>query len=199
MQKNSQAKELNRELEKGAVIAFETDTVWGIGVLPTSETGVDSIYEIKNRDREKPLILMSNDIKNLLPYVNSLPSNALRIAEKYFPGAVTLVVKKSDLTKDYITNSKDTVGIRVPNHKGFQDLCMLIEGGVLATTSANISNQKTSVCRADVENSIGKDLYKIYGEDTACEGVASTVVYVGEDNSVKVLRQGSINIEDCIQ
>ena len=189
---------LNKALKKGKVIGFETDTVWGIGALPTSEKGIDNIYEIKNRDRSKPLILMSNDIKNLLPYVKPLPEKAKLIAEKFLPGAVTIVVEKSELTPDYITNNMPTVGIRVPNHKGFQDLCKKIEGGVLATTSANISNQKTSVCKNDVETSIGDKLFKIYGEDTTCKGVASTVVFVGSDNSVKILRQGSVVIENEI-
>ena len=190
--------ELNKALKEGEVIGFATDNVWGIGVLPSSEKGVDKVYEIKNRDRSKPLILMSNDINNLLPYVENMPPKAKKIADKFFPGAVTLVLKKSKLTKDYITNSMDTVGIRVPKHKGFMNLCEKIDGHVLATTSANISNQKTSVCKKDVETSIGKDLYKIYGEDTSCEGVASTVVLVDNNNNVKILRQGSANLEDCI-
>ena len=69
-------KKLNDALKKGEVIGFETDTVWGIGVLPNSKAGVDKIYEIKKRDRSKPLILMSNDINNLLPYIESLPQKA---------------------------------------------------------------------------------------------------------------------------
>lgn len=190
--------DLNNALKNGEVIAFETDTVWGMGVLPNSEKGVDKIYEIKHRDRSKPLILMSDDLKNLLPYIEPLSEAGKKIAEKYFPGAVTIVTKKSSLTPDYLTNSMQTVGIRVPNHKGFQNLCKKINGHVLATTSANISNEKTSICRNDVETSIGKNLYKIFGEDTDIEGVASTVIYIGEDNSVKILRQGSVYLEDCI-
>lgn len=189
---DTENKILNQALKQGAVIGFETDTVWGIGALPNSKEGIDNIYEIKKRDRSKPLILMSDSLKNLLPYVKKLPLKAEEIAKKYFPGAVTLIVKKSSLTPDYVTNNMDTVGIRVPAHKGFQDLCKKIDGGVLATTSANISNQKTSICLNDVETSIGNKLYKIYGEDTTCEGVASTVVFVDEDNSVKILRQGSV-------
>ena len=189
---------LNNALKNGAVIGFETDTVWGIGALPNSKKGVDNIYEIKNRDRSKPLILMSDRLENLLPYVEKLPPKAKTLADKFFPGAITIIVKKSDKTPDFITNSCPTVGIRVPNHKGFQNLCKQIDGGVLATTSANISNQKTSVCLEDVQNSIGNKLYKIYGETQGCEGVSSTIVLVGEDNSIKILRQGSVNLEDCV-
>ena len=190
----SEKKNLNKALKNGAVIGFETDTVWGIGALPDCKKGIDNIYEIKNRDRSKPLILMSDKLVNLLPYVEEMPSKAKEIAQKYFPGAITIIIKKSDKTPDFVTNSMDTVGIRVPNHKGFQKLCKNIEGGVLATTSANISNQKTSICLEDVKNAIGEKLYKIYGEDTICEGVASTIVLIGQDDSVKVLRQGSVKI-----
>ena len=190
----SEKKNLNEALKNGAVIGFETDTVWGIGALPNCKKGIDNIYEIKNRDRSKPLILMSDKLENLLPYVENSPPKAKEIADKFFPGAITIIVKKSDKTPDYITNSFDTVGIRVPNHEGFQELCKNIDGHVLATTSANISNEKTSVCRKDVETSIGNKLYKIYGKDTVCEGVASTVVLVEQNNSVKVLRQGSVYI-----
>ena len=190
----SEKNELNEALKKGGVIGFETDTVWGIGALPGCEIGIDNIYEIKNRNRSKPLILMSDRLENLLPYVKDIPQKAKELAEKYFPGAITLILEKSEMTPDYVTNSMNTVGIRVPNHKGFQVLCKNIEGHVLATTSANISNQKTSVCLKDVEASIGSRLYKIYGEDTICEGIASTIVLVGQDNSVKILRQGSVKI-----
>ena len=190
----SEKNKLNEALKDGAVIGFETDTVWGIGALPNCKIGIDNIYEIKNRDRSKPLILMSDQLENLLPYTENLPQKAKEIAEKYFPGAITIIVKKSSKTPDYVTNSMDTIGLRVPNHKGFQELCKNIDGRVLATTSANISNQKTSVCKKDVENSIGDKLYKIYGEDTICEGIASTIVLVNNDNSIKILRQGSINL-----
>lgn len=190
----SEDKNLNEELKKGKVIGFETDTVWGIGALPNCQKGIDNIYEIKNRDRSKPLILMSDCLDNLLPYVLELPDKARELAEKFFPGAITLIVKKSDKTPDFITNNMDTVGIRVPKHKGFQELCKKIEGGVLATTSANISNQKSSICKRDVEVSIGDKLYKIFGEDTICEGIASTIVLVNQDNSFKILRQGSIQL-----
>ena len=190
--------DLNNALKEGAVIGFETDTVWGIGAIPSSAKGVDNIYEIKNRDRSKPLILMSDDIKNLLPYVKPLTPKAEKIVKNYFPGALTLILEKSDLTPDFVTNNMPTVGIRVPNHEGFKALCKLINGHVLAATSANISNQKTSVCRRDVEKSVGKNLYAIFGNDTKIEGIASTIVLVDKDDNIKILRQGSVYLEDSI-
>ena len=69
-------KELNLKLKQGAVVSFVTDTVWGVGCLPNCEKGVENIYELKNRDRSKPLILMSNDVKNLFPYVKNISQKA---------------------------------------------------------------------------------------------------------------------------
>ena len=183
---------LNNILKNGGVIAFVTDTVWGLGCLPTSKEGVDRIYEIKGRDRTKPLILMSNDISKLSPYVKEIPQNAQELISKYFPGALTLVLEKSEKTEDYITSNKNTVGIRVPDNEFFKELCSIIDGGVLATTSANLSEHPSSKTYAEAKNSIG-DLVDIVFEDYGytCKGKESTVVLVTAD-SIKILRQGSV-------
>ena len=185
---------INNILENGGVIAFVTDTVWGLGCLPTSKEGVDKIYEIKGRDKTKPLILMSNDISKLSPYVKDIPKNAQELISKYFPGALTLVLEKSSLTEDYITSNKNTVGIRVPNNEFFKYLCSIIDGGVLATTSANLSEHPSSKTYEEAKKSIGNlvdYVFEDYGY--TCKGKESTVVLVTAD-SYKILRQGSVNL-----
>lgn len=190
--KNLNSKELNKILKEGGVIAFVTDTVWGIGCLPSSERGVNRIYEIKGRDRTKPLILMSDDIKYLLPYTKGLSCKAEELAAKYFPGALTIVTEKSEQTPDYITSNKDTVGIRVPDNKFFKDLCSAVEGHVLATTSANLSGQPSAKTYEDAKKSVG-DFVDIVYEDggCTCAGMESTVVAV-LGSGYKILRCGSI-------
>ena len=89
-------KQLNNILKNGGVIAYVTDTVWGIGCLPDNKKAVDKIYEIKGRDRSKPLILMSNEIENLIPYVQEIPPTAKNLISRFFPGALTLVLKKAE-------------------------------------------------------------------------------------------------------
>lgn len=186
---------LNKKLKQGGVIAFVTDTVWGLGCLPTNEAGVEKIYEIKGRDRSKPLILMSDNTENLLPYVKNLPSGAKELMQKYFPGALTLVLEKSDKTPDFMTSGKNTVGIRVPDNEFFKELCSKIEGGVLATTSANLSNQPSSKTYKEAKNSIGNFVDFVYDDcGYTCKGRESTVVLI-EENSYKILRQGSIYID----
>ena len=192
LDESSYVKELNDKLSNGAVIAFVTDTVWGIGCLPNSKKGVEKIYQIKGRDKSKPLILMSDNIDNLMPYVNNVPKKAEELINEYFPGALTLVMEKSARTPDCITSGKNTIGIRIPDNQFFKKLCSVIDGHVLATTSANLSNQPSSKTYEEAVNSIG-NLTDIIFDDYGykCAGLESTVVFIDE-LSCKILRQGSI-------
>ena len=185
---------INKTLKNGGVIAFVTDTVWGLGCLPNNKKAIEKIYEIKGRDKSKPLILMSNKEEHLFTYIKDVPESAKDLMKKYFPGALTLVLEKNDNTPYEITSNKNTVGIRVPNNKLFYELCSIIDGHVLATTSANLSNEPSSKTYEEAKNSIGH-LVDIVLEDFGhiCRGKESTVALIAE-NEVKVLRQGSITI-----
>lgn len=184
-------------LKNNGVIAFPTDTVWGIGCLPENKKAVEKIYSIKSRDTGKPLILLGKNIESLLPYVEKLPENAEKIVKKYFPGAVTLVVKKSALTPDYITAGFDTVGIRVPDCPIFIEMLeKCIDNGVLATTSANISEMGAISTKEEVINSIGDKIDYILDDfGFIPKGTESTVVSVNEAGIIKVLRQGAIEVK----
>lgn len=190
------SEEINKILKNGGVICFVTDTVWGLGCLPDSEKGVKRIYAIKHRDTEKPLILMSNEAQNLYKYVKNIPERGKELINKFFPGALTIVSEKSYLAKDYITSGKQTVGIRVPDNKTFAKLCSVINGNVLATTSANISGEAPA---ADYKTAVEKlsELADIIFEDEGetAKGIPSTVVSVAGDE-IKVLRKGSVNINE---
>lgn len=187
--------EIKKVLENGGVIAYVTDTVWGLGCLPTNEKAVQKIYDIKKREAQKPLILMSNETYNLLEYVQPIPKIGCQLIKKYFPGALTLVVKKTDKTPDYITSNMDTVGIRVPDNEVFKEICEIAPGHVLATTSANLSHQpsaKTYEQAFENMNTLADLVIKDYGH--CCKGLESTVAGVFDDN-LKIFRQGAIKIE----
>ena len=182
-------------LNNGGVIAYVTDTVWGLGCLPNNEKAVKKIYKIKHREAQKPLILMSNEIYHLLDYVKPLNKTANKLIKKYFPGALTLVVKKSDKTPDFITSNMDTVGIRLPDNEVFKRICEIIPNHVLATTSANLSHQpsaKSYVQAFENMHGLADLIIKDYGFE--CKGLESTVCGVFDDE-VKIFRQGEIQIE----
>lgn len=195
LNEKSEIKQLNEILKNGGVISFVTDTVWGLGCLPNSSKGVDKIYEIKGRDRSKPLILMSDNINNLFPYLDKISDMTKHLADKYFPGALTIVAKKSDKTPAFVSAGLDTVGIRVPDNKFFQKLCSVIEGNVLATTSANLSNQPSAKSFSEAKKSIGNSADIVFDDfGYLCKGRESTVLSVVDDK-IKILRQGSIFID----
>lgn len=184
---------IKKVLQNDGVIAFVTDTVWGLGCLPSSKIAVEKIYKIKHREARKPLILMAESLEKLLPYVEDMPEKALELAQKHFPGALTLVLKKSDLTPDYVVSGGNTVGIRVPNNKTFQKIC-IAAGSVLATTSANLSGEAAAMSYDEAFSAVGGKVdlvVKDFGE--RAEGIASTVVGVFNEE-IKIFRQGKIKI-----
>ena len=182
-------------LNNDGVITYVTDTVWGLGCLPNSEKAVKKIYEIKKREAQKPLILMSNEVYHLLNYVKPIPKIGQQLIKKHFPGALTVVTDKNENTPDYITSGMSTVGIRVPDNKIFQEICAIIPGHVLATTSANLSHQpsaKTYAQAYENMNGLADLIIEDYGY--LAKGLESTVVGVMNDE-LRIFRQGEIRLE----
>ena len=181
-------------IKKSEVIAFETDTVWGLGCIPDDIEAVNKIYEIKNRDRSKPLILMSHDVNYLKKYVTGISDYSELLMQKFFPGALTLIFKRSSLTPSCICAGLDTVGIRVPDSENFKEITTQVEGHVLATTSLNISNEPPCKDFEEACEKFGskakiiKPKYK-----SKPQNLASTVVLCLNDE-IKILRQGSIKL-----
>lgn len=190
----AESEKIKNILLNDGVIAFVTDTVWGLGCLPSSEKAVKKIYEIKNREAAKPLILMSNEIYHLFPFVKPIPMPAQRLIKEHFPGALTVVLDKTSKTPDYITSGMSTVGIRVPDNDVFAEICKIVPEHVLATTSANVSHEPPALTYEEAVAYIGEKadyVVKDYGH--RAEGLASTVIgFV--DGEVKIFRQGAISI-----
>ena len=188
-------KKINSILKNNGVIVFPTDTVWGMGCLPEKFEACQKIYSIKNRDSRKPLILMSCELKFLEPYIKNMPDMAKKLAQKHFPGAMTLVVEKSEKTADFLTSNLKTVGIRVPHSAVFQNLCKIVDGHVLATTSANFSNEPSAKNFEDAKETLGNLVDFVlpdFGE--ASMQLESTVVGFDETGKAKIFRQGAIFI-----
>ena len=130
-----------KTLKSGLPIIFPTDTLPAIGCLPNFS---EIIYEFKKRDREKPLILMGSEQKQLIDYVHeSAKEDYKNIASKYWPGALTMVVPASEKQTSILTSNDLTLGLRIPNSYMAQSL--MRETGPLLTSSANISGFKGSI------------------------------------------------------
>ncbi|EKE02210.1 MAG: hypothetical protein ACD_20C00411G0011 [uncultured bacterium] len=179
------------------IIAFPTDTVWGVGCLIENELAVNRIYSTKGRSEIKPLILLGSKIEYLVPYVAEIPEVAGKIIDKYLPGAVTLVLQKSDKTPSYLTSGGNTVGIRIPNCPPFLSLLdNAIESHVLATTSANLSGEPAALSKSEIENKLGDKVdYILDDYGYSAKGTESTVVLVDPSGNIKILRQGAVAID----
>lgn len=186
--------EIKKILHNDGIIAFATDTVWGLGCDAGSERAVKRIYEIKHRDTNKPLILMSDEIYPLLKYVKPFSKTVHRLIKTHFPGALTLVLPKSGLTPDYITSGMDTVGIRVPDNRSFAEICLCAPSRVLATTSANPSFEPPALTYDTAVYYFKNSVDCIVPDcGNPVKGIVSTVAAVCGDD-IKILRQGEIII-----
>jgi L-threonylcarbamoyladenylate synthase len=138
---------------------------------------------------------MSNEIYNLLDYLaQPIEKEAQKLIKKYFAGALTLVLEKSDLTPNYITSSLPTVGIRVPDNTTFSRICLAADGHVLATTSANLSGELPALTYEEALDYIGDKVDLVvpsFGDEA--KGRASTVAGF-KDGNVVIYRQGDVII-----
>lgn len=189
-------KKINEILNNDGVIAFVTDTVWGIGCLPTSKKAVERIYEIKHREAKKPLILMSDEVYPLFDYIKQpIEKKAQQLIKKHFPGALTLILEKSEKTPYYITSEMETVGIRVPDNQTFAKICQSIDGRVLATTSANISGEPPALTYEEAIEYIGDKVDLVIKDfGFLAKGLASTVAGF-KDETIVVYRQGEVELD----
>lgn len=176
---------------KNEVYAFETDTVWGLGADINSEYAVKKIYELKQRESAKPLILMSYNISAILPYIQTLNSEVAEIVKKYLPGALTIIVKKSEKFPKHLNPEFDTVGFRIPAHEGFCNFCKK-NNLVLATTSANISNETPCKSQDEIENKFSSHVNIIKSTILNKNSETPSTVILMQNKGFKVLREGNI-------
>lgn len=177
------------------VIAFHTDTVFGLGCLIDHPKAIDRIYALKGRDETKPLILLGYEQQAFVPYIADLPSKALDLMEAHWPGALTIVLEKSECVSNTITRQLGTVGLRVPNSSVFREFLKLVPGGVLATTSANPSGQPPALSSKTVRTYFGTTVNDVIDDpNVPCQGSASTVIGITSNNELTIFRQGDVVI-----
>ena len=184
-------------LKSGDIVAFPTDTVFGIGVIYNDGKAVEKMKEAKGRDASKPFPLMVADLKQL-EEVAYVTDRERRIAQKYTPGALTLVLKRKDTVARESVNGFDTIAIRIPDDRFV--LKLLKKAGPMFVTSANISGEPAACNEKEVLRQLDGRIEAVV-RGKAGTGVASTIIdCTGEE--LRCLREGTISykeIEDYVR
>jgi L-threonylcarbamoyladenylate synthase len=176
-------------LQKGGVIAFPTDTVYGLGADAFNSTAVERIYKIKNRPTYQQFPLLIADVKQLTALADPIPEIAWFLARRFWPGGLTLVLPKTDSLPVYLALGP-TIAVRVPDHP----VCLAIIqnlGNPIIGTSANISGQPPALTAEEVGQQLGGKIDFIINGGKCPGGKESTVVDVTRESSI-ILRQGII-------
>jgi L-threonylcarbamoyladenylate synthase len=187
-------------LAGGGLVAFPTETVYGLGADATNEKAIARIYEVKGRPADHPLIVHISSINNLDKWAKSIPEYAIKLARNFWPGPMTLVLPRTSIAKDFITGAQDTVAVRVPSHPVAVQLLKEFEtlGGLgVAAPSANRFGKVSPTNSEAVEEEIGKFLLEsdqILDGGSSQIGIESTIIDCTKDLPV-ILRPGYITSE----
>ena len=189
-----------QSLKSGSLIAFPTETVYGLGADATNQQAVARIYEVKGRPADHPLIVHVGDMQDIAQWSDEIPDYAIALARTFWPGPMTLILKRSSLAQDFITGGQETVGLRVPNH--VVALALLNEfkkigGKGIAAPSANrfghVSPTTAQAVNDELSQYLGQDDLILDGGPSQV-GVESTIIDC-TTQSPKILRPGAITEE----
>jgi L-threonylcarbamoyladenylate synthase len=179
-------------LRTGNLVAFPTDTVYGVGGLAFDGKAVESIYVAKDRPIEKAIPVLISDLDDLEKVGTNIPETARRLASRFWPGPLTILVSKQ-LTLPESVSATSTVGVRVPDHEVARRL--LRAAGPMAVTSANISGGQNPVTAQEVHEQLGGRIPLIIDGGRTPGGVPSTLVdCTGKE--IRILRDGPISLAE---
>ena len=181
-------------LQKGGLVAFPTDTVYGLGALAFDGNAIESIYLAKARPIEKAIPVLIGDNADLENVSNSISDVAYKLASCYWPGPLTIIVPKKPTLPEAVS-ATETVGVRVPDHPVARAL--LRSTGPMAVTSANISGQPSPSTAQDVFEQLKGRIELIIDGGQTPGGVPSTLVDC-TGSEIKVLREGPISLEQIL-
>jgi L-threonylcarbamoyladenylate synthase len=190
-------------LLRGGLVAFPTETVYGVGADASNAQAVARIYAAKGRPADHPLIVHVASMDGLGDWVDDVPAYAISLARDFWPGPMTLVVKRSDLAADFVTGGQDTVGVRVPNHPVALGLLEAFEragGKGVAAPSANRFGNVSPTTAQAVSDELSNYLADgdLILDGGACDvGVESTIIDCTGDVP-KILRPGAITVQMII-
>lgn len=191
--KTREVKEAAKLLKQGGVVIFPTETVYGLGACINDEQALLNIFLAKGRPQDNPLIVHIYDKRQVEDIVEEVPQGAKRLMERYWPGPLTLIMKKKKKISSIISGGLDTVALRMPSGKIALEL--LREVGIpLAAPSANLSGKPSPTSEEHLEEMMGRVQGILLGGDTQI-GLESTVVDMTKEPPL-LLRPGKISMEE---
>ena len=179
-----------RQLKSGGVVAFPTDTLYGLGADLFDESALERIFAIKARPADLPLPALLAGPEQLEMVTDEFPEVGTRLAERFWPGSLTLVVRKGSRVPDLATGGRSTIAVRIPNHRVPLALTSKLAGPITGT-SANLSGGPDLESIEEIEEQLGSRLEGIIRCGPPPRGIPSTVVDV-TSNEAKLLREGAI-------
>ena len=188
---SSEVRRAAQVLRAGGLVAFPTETVYGLGADASSEKAVARLYAVKRRPADHPVIVHFASADLAFTWAHGVPEAARKLARRYWPGPLTLILKRSALAKDFVTGGQDTVGLRVPSHPLAQELLKEFAGAI-AAPSANRFGMVSPTTPAHVREDLGKDADLVLEGGPSDVGIESTIVDLSSGEAV-ILRPGKIS------
>jgi len=178
-------------LKRGGLVGFPTETVYGLGADASSREAVARLYAAKRRPADHPVIVHFAGAKQAFAWARDVPPGAKKLAEEFWPGPLTLVLKRSKKAGDFVTGGQDTIGLRVPAHPVAQELLKAFGGGI-AAPSANRFGAVSATTAAHVKQDLGDDVEIVLDGGPSEVGIESTIVDLSGEGPA-LLRPGKIS------
>ena len=178
-------------LKQGRLVAFPTETVYGLGADASSSQAVARLYAVKRRPADHPVIVHFDSGERAFTWAREVPEGARMLAKRFWPGPLTLILKRSTLAQDFITGGQDNVGVRVPAHPVAHELLVAFGGGI-AAPSANRFGLVSPTTAVHVRADLGADVDLVLEGGPSEVGIESTIVDLSGAKPV-VLRPGKIS------
>lgn len=188
---NREVRRAAQILRAGGLVAFPTETVYGLGADAANEKAVARLYAVKRRPADHPVIIHFAAAQAAFDWAREVPDAARKLAQKFWPGPLTLILKRSRQARDFVTGAQDTVGLRVPSHPVAQELLRLFDGAI-AAPSANRFGLVSPTTAAHVRDDLGKDVDLVLEGGASDVGIESTIVDLSGATPV-LLRPGHIS------
>ena len=188
------------QLKAGLLVAFPTETVYGLGADATSADAVARIYQVQGRPAAHPLIVHIRDMQDIADWSDDIPDYAIDLARSFWPGPMTLILNRSELAKDFITGGQNTVGLRVPDQTlalAFLNAFKKLGGKGVAAPSANRFGHVSPTTAEAVHEELGEYLAPddlILNGGPSSVGVESTIIDC-TSTSPRILRPGAVTVE----